>query len=142
MKVYVAASSTEYLRARKAMVALTSLGATIAADWTPAVEAHGSGGGNRKANAAADMAGVLAADVLLALLPDRCTHSPGMWIEVGAALATGKRVILAGQPSDPLSIFVELAEEHFPDDATAIVFIVAHDLGGRAALPTLPTEAQ
>lgn len=85
MKVYVAAKFEEKVRVRAVCDLLRENGHTVTHDWT-----HETEGGSEAEQARADLDGVLAADVVIVL----AHHAGrGLWIEMGAALATGKKVI-------------------------------------------------
>ncbi len=95
MKIYVSAGSTEVDRAATFMADLRVLGHDITHDWTVSVRAFQAGGDVDPYHAAtADIVGVHAADVLIALVPRE--PSKGLWVEIGAALATAIPVCVVG----------------------------------------------
>ena len=97
MRIYVAASSLErHTRARPAIRALERAGHTVTHDWTHSVDMLSDNclSSELRACALDDFYGVHQADCLLLLSP--MMPSKGAWVELGIALAGGKRVIVAG----------------------------------------------
>lgn len=98
-KAYVAAPSVIWARARAKMDELEADGCVIAEDWTRAFRegtaAEIAADPARSGEAAATcLAGVAAADLLVLLLAPGIP-SVGCWVELGAALAMGKRVAVS-----------------------------------------------
>jgi len=100
MKVYVAAKFEEKDRVRLIYKRCRENGLEVTCDWT-VEDDTGMVGEERRAYhqkcAQADLDGVRNCDVLI-LLPHE--HGKGMYFEMGAAIALGKRVIVVGQDSD------------------------------------------
>ena len=95
LRVYVAGPSAELDRARAAMRMVWNLGAVVTHDWTLDASAWPQLTSRQLAeHVALDLAGVRAADVVLALArSDTHALSQGAAIEVGYALACGIRVV-------------------------------------------------
>ena len=92
MKVYVATKWEERDYAQAVMQRLIALGHTISYDWTVVEQIS-------QTQADLDMAGVVSADALL-FLAEKDLSYKGALAELGAALATKKRVILLGHGAD------------------------------------------
>ena len=92
MKIYVAAKWEERPHAREVMRRLKENGHQISFDWT-----IGQLGNGKQADE--DMNGVLNADCII-LLAEKKLNYRGALVELGAAIATGKRVILVGSGVD------------------------------------------
>lgn len=108
MRVYVATKFEAKDRARRVMRALEDAGHEITHDWTR--EEDGDGEDFLRACALADLAGVLSSDALVLLV------EPGMrgaFVELGAALARGVRVVVSGETP---CIFASLADARVPND--------------------------
>jgi hypothetical protein len=94
--VYVGAKFENKLQARLVMDSVQALGHEITWDWTPE-DATGMEGGAREAYLAkcgeADVRGVLTANVFF-MIPH--PNAYGLMTELGLALASGKRIIIAG----------------------------------------------
>lgn len=95
MKVYVGAPLRHFEAARKAMSALRSMGHDIAHDWTIGAEAYFGGDHSEKPVdiATSCINGVRSADFAL-FLPLIDVPMQGTWVELGAALALDKPVIV------------------------------------------------
>lgn len=95
LKIYLAAASSQWQEARRLIELLAPLGYVQTHDWTLEIEHLVNTGKpplTPEGIVAADLGGVLAADVLvLALHPDSPTV--GAWVELGYALAHGKPVV-------------------------------------------------
>lgn len=111
MKVYVAGRTNMIDQVRVLQRLVTNHGHEITFDWTAVIEAIG-GDSNEKniaptaqrANAIKDMVGVQDCDVLIMQCgPGMC----GTLIEVGMALALGKKVWIIGSPERE-SVFFHL----------------------------------
>lgn len=129
MRVYVAGASAELERARSAMRDLRGYGCEITFDWTQAVEKFGSLGAvlseEEKAQCARnDLDGVRAAEVVLFLTPEDKALTLGMWVELGAALALGKTLVLTG-PSRNATIFCNLSPHRFVTDRAGVLWVMS-----------------
>ena len=111
MRIYVAAKTHDYRRARILMQKLRDSGHNITYDWTSEVEAVGVEHEHEAAQdkqflvqcAERDAYGVRRAQLLVAIGHPRVC---GTLVEIGMALALGKKVALVGE--FPPSIFWEL----------------------------------
>ena len=92
MRVYVAGKFSEKKQAHSVMCQVRSLGHEVTYDWTQFSEERTPQSMQRAANL--DLQGVLDADAVLALLTDPSYTYRGTFFELGAALATGKRVLV------------------------------------------------
>lgn len=102
-RIYVAGASSEIGLVIEVMRSLREGGFEITYDWTDAVAKFGSAGAelseeDRRAQANKAINGVLNADILWLLVPDRAVTF-GAWIEYGAALAQ------RGQPTPSRSFY-------------------------------------
>ena len=123
---YVAASSAEMDRARAAMDALRSTGVRVTSTWIEAIEAAGEpneglSADTRKVAAETCLQQVAAADVLLLLVPPG-PSGIGCGVELGCALALGKRIIASGRTER--TIFGALCDAEYASDVEAIAAIV------------------
>lgn len=121
MNIYVAAAFAEYPRARAAMAALRARGHVITHDWTALADVYPNDDAPthlRQLHAREDLEGVRDADLVIVLTPADRSRGAGLWVEMGAALALGKPVVIAGEQR-ARNVFCELATqtEH---DADAI----------------------
>ena len=92
MKIYLASSLSNAAAVRQMRDALRHRGHEITYDWTSHGSAMAAGQARIAEVAAAELAGVRAADGVIVLLPGgRGTH-----VELGAALALAKPVIVVG----------------------------------------------
>lgn len=115
VKVYVAASQHEYQRARKAMFELRFAGCEITHDWTVEVgDFPATTDDDRYEAARADFIGVVQADVILLLTPDRPDWGCAMYTELGIGLALDRRCIIVG-PQRDRNIFAYLCERYETD---------------------------
>lgn len=92
MKIYIATKWEELHRAREVMFQVLKAGHTITYDWT-VVE------GLSPMQATLDMNGVLDCDVFL-FLAEKQLNYKGALVELGAAIATNKKVIVVGDGAD------------------------------------------
>ncbi len=126
MKVYVAAPYADHETVRRAMDVLRGQGHTITFDWTHAVEEHpfeSSGSEDyKREQARRDLDGAMEADAVLVIASGDKTKGCGMWIEMGAALALGRTVIVCGEGRDR-SIFSLLATHVVPTVKDALVLL-------------------
>ena len=108
MRIYVATGFMYKDLARAAMDCFRQDGHEITFDWTQHVE-----GDNEVAAAAEDLAGVIAADVLV-VMPT--PNGAGLYVEIGIALGWNvamrrkKRVIICDEYGGPIPIFAQLPE--------------------------------
>jgi len=91
VKIYVAGKYEERRRIRRLMVELENMGHTISSDWTVHEMYH-----DLAVCAQEDYEGVRNCDALVAIV-DIPLKYQGLWVEVGLALAWGKRVLLVGE---------------------------------------------
>lgn len=119
MKIYVATKFDSWKAAYSAQGLLRSDGHDCTSSWVYiAKELKGdcsivpSSSIPRRNNALLDLADVKRCDALLVLVPE--AGGAGMWVEVGMALALGKRVLLVGQGAEERCVFCELCEI-YPD---------------------------
>jgi hypothetical protein len=111
--IYVAGASREVEHVRSLMN-LIAPWFRITHDWTEQVmKARASGKsdtdfsvGERRAYARSDLDGVFEADFLWLIAPE--VGTTGAWVELGAALAYGKTIVVSG-PQLSKTIFSELA---------------------------------
>ena len=101
MRIYVATKFTNMQRASVVMRELEKAGHTITHDWT--VPEHNTR--SRIQCATDDLEGVKSADAVVLL---RVDGMRGAWIEVGAALAQKKLVIVLDYDGEP--VFLELPQ--------------------------------
>ena len=117
MKIYVAATFSDFSRARAAMAQLRAAGAVITYDWTVNVDAYPNDDApddHAASEAFSDLRGVRDADAVLVLTQADHARGCGMWIEMGAALAYGTPVYIVG-PQRTRSIFCTLAAGYETD---------------------------
>lgn len=94
MRVYVAAKFEDQALVLETYRRLREAGHVITCDWT----ALPTGDRHWGANAVRDLAGVLDADAIILYPHDR---GKGLYVELGAALATYKRVVaITANPAD------------------------------------------
>lgn len=123
VRVYVAGPSAP--AHRKRMRSFTDAakavpGVVVTHDWIARVEAlgpdHGLSADTLRPEALADLRGVEAADVLMVLTFDGpVATSGGALVELGYALALGRRVVQVG-PQTPHLCFGTLLSERFDDE--------------------------
>lgn len=143
LAVYVASAWDDYPRARAAMAALRDAGCVVTHDWTAYVDVYPANDAppdERAKHAREDIDGVANADVVLVLTPADRSRGAGVWIEMGAALALGKRVVLAGAQRDR-SVFCSLAEARFERDEQAITCLATFARTSRFLDEYGPAEA-
>lgn len=100
MRIYIATTLSNAPRAQALAEWLATHGAYVTYDWM-SHGAQGHMGAGHLANIAAkELAGVAEADAVIVLLPGgRGTH-----VEMGAALALGKRVVIIDEPGGSLDV--------------------------------------
>lgn len=109
--VYVAAASSEVLRAHRVMQAIRKMGFTVTHDWTVPVLKYGPMGAPPdvlRAEAMADAEGVVTAAMFVFLAPTG--PSTGAWWELGLAMAEGTPVFMSGESQ---CIFTRLLDPAF-----------------------------
>jgi hypothetical protein len=129
-QVYVAASYTkDRERAGQFIERLIDAGFEITHDWTDEVHPPTSmTPAARKlvsrGQAEADLRGAIDCDVLVLLVSKGMR---GAWIEVGAALASGSRVLVVGKPENfDTFVFMALEEvDHVDDEDAALAWLKA-----------------
>src|SRR5574341_1710104 len=92
MRLYVAGKWAESAYCRDVMDMLKVLGHEITCDWTGHIHPEKS-----EKYALEDQEGVRRCDVLLALMPNPSIFYKGAWIEIGMAIAYGKKVVIVGE---------------------------------------------
>jgi hypothetical protein len=125
LRIYVAGSSKEMDRARKAMDAVRAHGWTLTQDWVAIIEEKGAPNlvddVIRKQCAEADADAVLKSNVFWLLAPH--TRTSGAWFEMGVAWMKRKQdgeiLIIASGPGEQ-SIFCALADCEFEHDGSAL----------------------
>lgn len=125
MRIYVAGSSKERERARRAMRAVREMGHAVSHDWLSVIERAGAANEGLSIEAqlrvaAGDLAAVDQSHLLWLLAPE--TESRGAWVEYGYALALGVQCIVSG-PESGRSIFSRLAVAVLPSDDEAAEWI-------------------
>jgi hypothetical protein len=119
-RIYVAAASEDFARARAVIELLGVLGLEVTHDWTPEVEEHLHAPpreyepGEPEEYARLDMEGVRSADVVLCLTPSKKRQGCGLYAELGMGVVLGKRVIVTGAHRGRC-IFAALAETYATD---------------------------
>jgi hypothetical protein len=128
MKIYVAGSSRELERAEAAIAACRALGHKITVDWPAAMRAnpadHELSPADQEHYARLDIRGVLEADLVWLLIPDRANPSAGAWFEAGVAHAAAmfsqkpRRTIASGVVGG--YIFARVLDAVYETDAAAL----------------------
>lgn len=129
LRIYIAGASKEPERVRAAMAAARFGGFDITLDWLAAIQNAGAANeglddAERRRYAFEDCAAVRAADVVWLLAPENA--STGAWVELGFAIALGKRIVVSG-PARTRCIFAALADHETDLDERALAWIFAHD---------------
>lgn len=122
MKLYLAASSREADRVRRAQLAIRERGWLLTLDWLTELESNLARGvrdadlsrEDQRRHAQADLDAIREADVVWLLAPQEPTK--GAWTELGFALGIGKPVVVSGAAS---CIFLELAALRCDSDESA-----------------------
>jgi hypothetical protein len=97
VNVYVASSQHEHARAQAVMARARAAGCTVTHDWTVEVTTTPATTDAERYDAAcADHMGVVDADAIIVLGPERKDWGCAMWTELGIALAMGKLCIVVG----------------------------------------------
>lgn len=128
-RVYVASATEQYGLVEHFVDRLRAVGIEISFEWTPDYRAGGFKPDaqlsdiHRRYVAKMDSCGVKEADLVWVITPDVKEHGCGMWVEMGMALALGKRVIMSGKLARR-TVFSELAEACFQTHEEALVHIV------------------
>lgn len=118
LRIYIAGASSEPERVRRWMNAARAQGWYLTLDWLALVDAQGTANAgmcdeDRESAAAADWRAVREADVIWVLAPERA--SIGAWVELGMAIALGKRIVLSGSTRER-TIFGALGAEYSTDE--------------------------
>jgi hypothetical protein len=114
MKIYIASPYGDFEKTRIVMRVLEADGHVITHDWTKLADQFPEDNAPkelRKQHAFEDLAGISLADAIVVLTPEDPSRGCGMWIEMGAALMTTKRVLVVG-PQRNRSVFSELSETY------------------------------
>lgn len=124
--IYVAGASKEVELVEYWMGKLREAGHTITFDWTVDVRAATKSdaeltNAEQSTYATADLDGVEAADIVWILVPDNA--STGCWVELGAAVAMRKDIIVSGNYKR--CIFTSLAGGRFDTHADAFDAVCA-----------------
>ena len=128
--LYVASASENLHLVESYVDDLRSRGFSITYEWTKDVREGGFKPDSelsqvqRRYAARMDAAGVKAADLVWVITPSVKNQGCGMWIEMGMALALGKRVVVSGALARR-SVFSELAEACFDEHNEALSYIVS-----------------
>lgn len=131
--VYVAGASSERARSEAMAEKIRSTGCVLTHPWWDVFTELEAAGrlahltpSERLAHANADLAGVLAADLIVFLHPTPGHSSKGMWTELGFALglreagAKYQKLWVVGEPLGQ-RFFSLKAERHFEDDEECFV---------------------
>lgn len=127
--LYLASATEQLLLVEDFVDRLRARGFAISYEWTKDVREGGFKADvdltptQRRYAARMDSHGVKTADLVWVLTPSLKNQGCGMWIEMGMALALGKRVIISGALARR-SVFAELAEGCFDDHAAAFEYIL------------------
>jgi len=136
-RVYVAGSSLEMDRARRAVERLRASGIEVTSTWIDVIANVGAANPTdasieqRRGWSVVDLAEVSRADVLWFLVPAPTAPTRGAWVELGHAYAAGKWLVCSGEHTRQ-SIFTALGAE-FASDAEAVGFILG--------MPTVRTKS-
>lgn len=130
--VYIAGASAEWERAKARMDWVRSEpGLELAHDWVADVVKHRVNGGKSDADltdeqrfklASYDMAAVGTCDIFWLLVPDAGVLTVGAWVELGAAIAEMRKVIVSGARHGE-HLFCSLADVVCHDDSGAQMWI-------------------
>jgi hypothetical protein len=140
--IYVAGSSSEPERVRRAMDEVVGRGWTLAQDWLADIEREGAANPTddevRNRCADKDLSAVFDADVLWLLVPT--SRSSGAWVEFGYAIALRLYRATHQQPERPIiiasgntqqSIFCSLADREFSDDSDVCQWLAMTKVANR-----------
>lgn len=117
MKLYIAGKWSEREEIKKIMEMFELRGHIITVDWTNHIHSTKS-----KEYAIEDIQGVKDCDVLIAYMKTPGIFYKGCWVEIGAALALDKRVIIIGH--EVSSVFLGHPNIHvFNSKEEALSFI-------------------
>ena len=145
-RVYVAGSSLDMDRARRAVERLRAAGIEVTCTWLDVVSSVGAANltdataEQRRSWSVVDLAEVARADVLWFLVPARHAPTRGAWVELGHAYASGKWIVCSGETTKQ-SIFTALGAE-FASDAEAVGFILGMPTvrTKRITVPPMPAD--
>lgn len=126
--VYIAGASAELERCERAVAAARERGLHVTHDWTVSVRANLAAGvrdvdlpsDTVARHAYEDLTGVRDARVVVLLVPAPHVASTGCWVELGYALAIGRRVVLSADLVTRRCIFESLASVRAATDADAV----------------------
>lgn len=127
---YVASASEQYALVEHFVDRLREAGVEVTFEWTPDVRAAGFkpdaelSSVHRRYIARMDACGVREAELTWVLTPSLKEHGCGMWVEMGIALALGRRVVVSG-PLSKRTVFSELAEAVFASHEEAFDYITS-----------------
>lgn len=131
--LYLASASEQLLLVEDFVDRLRHQGFQISYEWTKDVREGGFrpdvelSPTQRRYAARMDYHGVKTADLVWVLTPSLKTQGCGMWIEMGMAIALGKRLVVSGGLSRR-SVFSELAEACFDEHDQAFQYILSRAL--------------
>lgn len=140
LRIYVAASSRELPRAKRAMQAVRNYAHEVTHDWCKPIEEtralgleeHELGAVEAREYAEADLIAIERADVVWMLAPNFPTE--GFWVELGYALRASKAIVISGATTKACrkniflfcrGVHVVLREED--DEASAMAFITRRE---------------
>lgn len=122
--VYVASASEQYVLVEHFVDRLREASILVPFEWTADLRSSGFKPDaelpelQRRYIAKMDMHAVRQADLVWVMTPTLKEHGCGMWVEMGIAIGTGKRLVVSG-PLAKRTVFTDLAEASFVshDDA-------------------------
>lgn len=125
MKVYIAGSSSDTARVKKAGSLIDDPNIELVGKWVADIESEGEANsldlGKRHHYAMKDLMSIDTSDLLWFLVPTPPAYSDGGFTEVGFALASGTTIITSG--STKRSIFCALTCEYETDEEAASAII-------------------
>lgn len=121
MKAYIAAPYEERNLAIAVMRELEARGVTVTSSWLMVVDQNDS------PTAEKDLADVAEADMLLAINPSSYANkgTGGRHVELGYAIALGKKIVLAGERSNIFHYLDSVLQIH-SDDPAVVAGLVAN----------------
>lgn len=132
---YIASATEQYMLVEHFVDRLREAGVEITFEWTPDLRAGGFKPDSqlseihRRYIARMDANGVRDAELVWVMTPTLREHGCGMWVEMGIALALGKRVVVSG-PLAKRTVFSELAERVFSTHEEAFEYIAGRGKAG------------
>jgi nucleoside 2-deoxyribosyltransferase len=127
-RIYLASATEQYALVERYADELRRRDFEITFEWTPDVRASGFKPDSelsdihRRYVAKMDSFGVKEAGLVWVLTPTMKEHGCGMWVEMGMAIALGKRVVVSG-PLARRTVFAELCEAVIPSHDAAFDYI-------------------